>query len=207
MAVRPLPAGSPTPDHIGLLSRIRSSDSDALDEAMRLHSAALLRYAIGLDAEPDAAEDAVQEAFVGLWERRTKWRSSESLRGLLFRMVRNRLLNRHRSRRVRDRWLDRMGRRPMRAPPTPLELTEENELADAVKEALSQLPERRREAFVLVRTAGLSYREAAQVMGISPQTFANHMSAALSALRDALRPYVEAANPDHLSFPHGRRTG
>ncbi len=59
-----------------------------------------------------------------------------------------------------------------------------------VMEALSRLPERRREVFVLVRQQGMSYREASAILGLSQQTVANHMSLALADLRRALEPHL-----------------
>jgi RNA polymerase sigma-70 factor, ECF subfamily len=190
-----------------LLTEIRASDPAAFDEAMRRHWTPLLRYAAGLATDGDAAEDAVQEAFVRLWARRQKWRTSESLRALLFRMVRNDLLNHSRARRTRDRLLGRLACRPKRSPATPAQLTEQNDLAGAIDRAVASLPDRRREVFVLIRHSGLSYREAAGVMGVSPQTVANQMSAALITLREQLAPYLESENSEPLRFPRERRTG
>ena len=36
----------------------------------------------------------------------------------------------------------------------------------------------------------MSYQEAAKVLGLSPQTVANHMSLALADLRVALKPFL-----------------
>jgi RNA polymerase sigma-70 factor, ECF subfamily len=208
MALRPL--GDPVPgstDDVALLDRIRASDSDALEAAMKRHWTPLMRYAAGLATDEDTAEDAVQEAFIRLWARRKHWTMSRSLRGLLFRVVRNRLLNQRRSAQVRSRWMERLSRRPARPPSTPDQVTELKDLSAAVTSALAALPLRRREAFVLIRYSGLSYREAAEVMGVSPQTVANQMSAALTTLREALAPHLPGEQSAPSSFPHGRRTG
>jgi RNA polymerase sigma-70 factor (ECF subfamily) len=45
--------------------------------------------------------------------------------------------------------------------------------------------------FTLSRTHGLSYREIAEVMEISPQTVANQMSAALAFLRRELHDVLD----------------
>jgi RNA polymerase sigma-70 factor (ECF subfamily) len=58
---------------------------------------------------------------------------------------------------------------------------------EAFLEAVSSLPPRRREAFSLVALRGLSHKEASEVLDISEQTVANHVSAALREVRDALR--------------------
>src|SRR5437016_4267795 len=57
----------------------------------------------------------------------------------------------------------------------------------ALDRAIAGLPGRRREAFTLVHVQQLSYREAAEVMGIAPQTVANQVAAALAQLRCQLK--------------------
>jgi RNA polymerase sigma-70 factor, ECF subfamily len=68
---------------------------------------------------------------------------------------------------------------------------EENELLRYFERAVSHLPPRRQEIFVLARAHGLSHQEIAEVMKISPQTVANQMSAALADLRQALGPLLD----------------
>ena len=75
------------------------------------------------------------------------------------------------------------------APDRTLELSE---LERAAAAAVASLPERRGEVFRLAREQALSYAEIADVMGLSVQTVANHMSLALSDLRAALRPHLDA---------------
>ena len=46
------------------------------------------------------------------------------------------------------------------------------------------------------RQSGFSYAEIAEIMGISKQTVANHMSLALSDLRVMLRPFLPESAAD-----------
>jgi DNA-directed RNA polymerase specialized sigma24 family protein len=46
--------------------------------------------------------------------------------------------------------------------------------------------------FRLAREEGLSYQEIAEVMSLSAQTVANHMSLAMADLRTALKPYLSS---------------
>ena len=75
----------------------------------------------------------------------------------------------------------------------------------AVAKAVSDLPPRRREIFKLVRESGFSYAEIAEIMKISRQTVANHMSLALSDLRVMLRPFLPAPATDGEA-PNDKRT-
>lgn len=48
---------------------------------------------------------------------------------------------------------------------------------------ISELPERRREVFILSRHDGLSHDEIATILDISPRTVNNHLGFALTELR------------------------
>jgi hypothetical protein len=76
-----------------------------------------------------------------------------------------------------------------------------------VNQAIQQLPARRRELFILARFHGMGYRQIADVAGISVQTVANQMSAAITQLTRTLSPVLantggrrggDARGPDRL---------
>lgn len=54
-----------------------------------------------------------------------------------------------------------------------------------------RLPERRRAVFELCFVNGLTYKEAAQVLEISPKTVENQMGHALKSIREFVTPYLE----------------
>jgi RNA polymerase sigma-70 factor (ECF subfamily) len=60
----------------------------------------------------------------------------------------------------------------------------------AIREAIAQLPERSRAVFLLCRDQGLSYADAAEVLGISPVTVKSQMGRALASLRTSLAPFL-----------------
>lgn len=175
-----------------LLRRLGADDPEALDRLARAYWKDLVGFAYDLVESIDAAEDIAQEALIRLWNNRRSFEGRGSLRAYLMQSVRRLALNEFRSRRVRDRpdVVDRVRAAHME-PITPEAQLEASDLSAAIETALRNLPARRREAFVLVRFHGLSYREAAEVMGTSPQTLANQVCTALRELRGALSSYSE----------------
>jgi RNA polymerase sigma-70 factor, ECF subfamily len=114
-----------------------------------------------------------------------------SVRPLLFKIARNVALNARRTTKRRAvRALAAVGLRVERVE-APDERLEASELQQAVTHAINSLPPRRRETFWLSRYEGLSYREIGEIMSISPQTVANHLSIATAELRVLLRPLIE----------------
>ncbi|HLU26031.1 MAG TPA: sigma-70 family RNA polymerase sigma factor [Longimicrobiales bacterium] len=175
---------------VELMHRLRGGDTAALDEALRRYWSPVVAYLLRICDESDVAEDVAQRTFLRLWERRSDWRPDGSLRGLLFRVARNIAISEYRSELARER-AEAVNAAFAVDPPTPLALRESEELRDALDRAIEALPTRRREVFVLRCIHELSYREIAEIMGISTQTVANQLSAALATLRATLGPLLD----------------
>lgn len=181
------------------LDALRAGDPQALEEILRELWTPLVRHLAGVTGSVDTAQDAAQEAFVRLWERRERWQAG-SLRALVYRIGRNVALDMVRRGRVRERWA-REGDTGSETAPAPDNVLEHQELRWRVESALGRLAPRRREAFELVRFAGLTHQEVADVMDLSPQTVANHLSLALRDLRAEL---ADMAHPRPGQEPDAR---
>src|SRR5438132_9212885 len=96
----------PRPDEALLADYGRTRDARALDALVRRHWAEAFRLALRALGDPAAAEDAAQEAFVGLVRAAPRWRPGPFapwLRALVMNAVRNALRARGRRRRHEDR--------------------------------------------------------------------------------------------------------
>ena len=175
-----------TYDDPTLMRRLKAGDEQAMSALLAQHWTPVVRYVFGLLGSWDQAEDVAQDAFVRLWARRKKL-SSGSLGALVHRIARNAALDVLKSPRHAAQHEDPDMLAGERAPDRDVELSE---LKQAVAKAIKALPPRRREIFKLVREGGFTYEEIAEIMEISRQTVANHMSLALSDLRVMLRPFL-----------------
>ena len=175
-----------------LLTRLRAGEAESLSEILERHWHACVLYAKSLLDQPDqddVAQDLAQEAFVRLWEHRTRWAPETPPRILLLRIVRNLVLNEVRRLRIARKWVARVQASQRRYNPTPDDVLQCEQVRQRVRCAVASLPPRRREIFLLIRQQGMTYADVGEVMGISRQTVANQMSAALNTLRDALEPF------------------
>jgi RNA polymerase sigma-70 factor (ECF subfamily) len=182
------------PADIVLLACVLNGDEAGLAALLERHWISVVRYAFSILDDWDAAEDVAEEVFVRLWERRETWGLEGSVRGLLFRIARNMSLDEHRQGSAHRRAVQEVPEPAATA--TPAEYVDSKELHAAIATALANLPQRRREVFVLVRQHGLSYRDAAHALGVAPQTVANHLSMALEDLREALEPILRDLRGD-----------
>jgi len=173
-----------------LVARIRAGDEAAFEAMFRAYYDPLCRYVAAYLGSRDAAEDAVQAVFVRVWEDRARWAVSD-LGHYLYAAVRRRAISQVRRIAVRRRAAPLLVLAEIGAGgTTPDAEFEAGELWRRVERALDTLPPRTRAAFVLSRRDGLSYREVASRMDISPKTVGVHIGRALAALRETLPPSV-----------------
>ena len=173
-----------------LATRIRSGDVTAFAALLNRYWQPLVAYAEQKLGSSDVAEDVVQEAHVRLWEKRRTLDHTRSPRPFLYRMVHNLAVDELRKRQVRRDGIAAARHAAPRSP-TPAQVAEAEDLAEAASRAVAALPDRRRDVFILGHLHNLSYRQIADALGITPRTVANHMSLALADLRASLRPFLE----------------
>lgn len=156
----------------------------ALDVLFRRHYPSLVRLAYTLTGTRDAAEDAVQDAFVSLFRHWKNLRDPQAADAYLRSAVLNRCRSGIRSR-VRDRALVELS---VVAP-----TVAGNDEAVAVRQdsvlvagALRELPRRQREVVACRYLLELSVSETAQTLGISDGAVKRHAHRGLRALHTAL---------------------
>jgi RNA polymerase sigma-70 factor (ECF subfamily) len=167
-----------------LLSRLAADDESALDALLSKYWGPLTLFITRMTGSMEAAEDAVQETFCRVWERRRTWRVEGSVSGLLFRLARNIAISEHRHLQTEER----AATLASDGQPNHSNIDElpDDELCGVLEREISALPPRRREVFLLRVVHDLSYKEIAAVMGTSPQTVANQLSSALATLRQRI---------------------
>jgi RNA polymerase sigma-70 factor (ECF subfamily) len=176
------------PDDSLLVARIAAGDDRALAAAVDEVGGAVYAAAVAVLGDRAAAEDVVQDVFVGLWchpERYDEGRGS--LRTFLVMCGRHRAhdLLRSELRRIgREERLDRLTPRPRQ--PSPLEQVGDADTASAVHAAVRQLPPEQQEVVELAYFRGLSYREVARVTGLAEGTAKSRVRLALARLETLL---------------------
>jgi RNA polymerase sigma-70 factor (ECF subfamily) len=140
----------------------------------------LWRYGLVLSGSRDAAEDLVQATCLRALERAHQFSPGTRLDRWLFAILRSIWLNDLRARRVRQ------GQGLVDAETAlvfdGLREIESNIAARQVLRRVQALPEAQRETVFLVYVEGLTYREAAEVLGIPIGTVMSRLSAARAKL-------------------------
>jgi RNA polymerase sigma-70 factor (ECF subfamily) len=135
----------------------------------------LFRYCNRLTGDPDQAEDVAQEAFFRLLDRKAVG-TEASLRSWLFMVATNLVRDAGRTRETRRRILS--GFPPAENIPGPEKDLERVEEIARVRRTLEVLSERDRR-MLLLRQEGFSYREIADLVGVSHRSVGTILARAL----------------------------
>lgn len=184
------PADPPVHDP-ELINRIRRGDEEAFEVLFLSYYPTLCEFVATRVGSHEAAVELVQEMFIRIWERRITLDPLRPINRYLYRAARNRALDHLKHQRAQVRLSGTLRSIPPSRPATPEESLRLNEISEAVRHAVEQLPERRREIFLLSRECELSYAQIADLLEISVKTVETQMGRALKALRSALSSYIE----------------
>ncbi len=180
-----------------LLSLIQNNQDEAFQFLFKKYYSRLLAYAIRFVKEKEIAEDIIQEVFMSFWEKRQLLKSI-SLSSLLFCMVRNASINYLKQKVLVDKfpieYIENIdGEEKLYSLDFALSADEETlyeELRKRIQEALSILPERSREIFLLSRFKGLKNKEIASKLEISTTAVEKHISKSLKKISSYLKDNV-----------------
>ena len=178
-----------------LMVRVSAGDRAAFDEVYLRYQARIHAYLWRIVNDDTLAADLRQETFIRLWKSREDWRAGSSIPGYLIRVARNLALDAMRRRRVRDDLREDQVLELYRDVVPPDVVLSRKDRSTRIHAAIAALPDRPREVFTLKHDAGLSYREIAELLDISPKTVEVHMGRALRLLREALAD-LRAQLPD-----------
>jgi RNA polymerase sigma-70 factor (ECF subfamily) len=171
-----------------LLARFAAGERAALDELFRRYRMPAYRVAYRLLGHEADALDAVQEAFVKALTHLDKFQGRSAFKTWLMRVVSNAALDLGRQRGRRElvsldaAAANGTGGAPA-VPEDPARGLEQADLRRLLQQALQALPEAQRRTFVLHADGGLSYRQVAEVLGISMGTVMSRLYYARQRLR------------------------
>lgn len=162
----------------------KRGDEGAFGRLIERHRAPAHRVAYLITRSSVDADDALQEGIVKAWYALDRFDVEAPFRPWFVTIVANRARNRARAAGRRERLALRLGFTP--DDPSPEQVAESKERAEALLEALDRLPENMRRAVALRHLEGLSEVEAAAALGVRPGTVKSRVSRGLERLRSQL---------------------
>lgn len=170
-----------------LIRKCRDGGTDAFEPLVRRYEGRALSFAHTLLGDADEAADAVQEAFVKAYRSLGRLREGSAFGPWFRSILRNHCLDRLRSPRRRQApWREETVDRTVWSAPVGAGRLEREELAEAVRDALSTLSDEHRQVLVLKEMEGMSYAGIAEATGIPAGTVGSRIHHARAALRKVL---------------------
>jgi RNA polymerase sigma-70 factor (ECF subfamily) len=176
-------------DEADLVVRAAGGDRSAFGVLVERYAGVARRVARAVLGSPEDADDAAQDAMLSALVKLDQYDPRRPFGPWLLRIVANSATDRRRRRTVRrveplDPGLTAGG-------PRPDTTAERQELGQRLRQALAQLPERRRVAVVLFDVEGYSHAEIAAVLGIPEGTVRSEVFHARRRLRALLADWRE----------------
>lgn len=166
-----------------IVARAAAGDEQAFRRLYLAHRDSVFRFGFWLSGSHEIAEDMMQECFLALLERPRAFDPTRvPLRVYLLGIVRNQCAKRLRHTREGEPDVETP------VPGTQLDDVLAGESAEAVREAVSDLPPLQREAIALAHFEGLAPREIAEVLGIDIEAVKGRLKRGREALRARLAP-------------------
>lgn len=164
---------------------MRRDSQKAFETIFERYSKELYAYSQQFTKSAEEAEEIVHDVFLCLWKNRQQLKSVESLRPLLFKMAKFRLINAFRARvgvPAFDEYVELKDQRPA-DDHLPMEY---EETMSQIKHNLNLLPRQQRVIIEMAKFDELTPAEIAKQLGISVQTVRNQLSTGLKKLRQLL---------------------
>ncbi len=185
------------------LSRVAAGEVEAFASLVQTHEERLLRLCERLLGDPEEARDAAQEVFLKAYRKAGEVRPQGQVYTWLYRIAVNHCLNKLRRRRLVRflRWEDPEDRdAPAFDPPdaaaSPAAALEARRRWQATRRVIEKLPENQRMVLVLVRFEGLSYKQTAEVLGITEGAVESRLVRAMRRLEAAQESGVSGVSPE-----------
>ncbi|HVU58280.1 MAG TPA: sigma-70 family RNA polymerase sigma factor [Puia sp.] len=166
-----------------ILHHIKAGDIVSFHTAYQLYHTKLYFYALKNTRSAYLAEETVQLTFIKLWENKHSLSPDIDLSVQLFRVAKSTMI---------DLLRKEIRRQDHQATLSASNQTSENPDPSGkddlrhVYDAIEQMAPVRRKVFRLSRLEGLSHKEIARQLSISPKTVENHIGRAIRQLKDVL---------------------
>jgi RNA polymerase sigma-70 factor (family 1) len=175
------------PDDCHIIKQLILGDESAFNTMYDQHSEKVYRLAFRFLKSKEQSEEIVQETFINLWLSRERLNPDGNMWMYLYVIAKRLSLNALReickSTALSERLIYLIG--DVRYQMEEDILARDLELF--TEKIINDLPEQQRLIFKLSRIEGLSHKEIAEQLHISPNTVKNHMVVALKSLRNHLK--------------------
>ena len=170
-----------------IIQRLKKDDKSAVDELFGYYYPRLYHFSKSILKIETEIDDILQEVFVKIWLNRQKISSAETFNAYIFTITKNEVLNLIRSKLKHHTFKEELYLRSVAEEYQTQNHLEYNEIKIAIDRLVEDLPEKRKQVFILSRTEGLSNKEIALQLNISEKTIEDHITHAIKHIKSSLK--------------------
>lgn len=171
------------------ISGLKADDKAVIDRLYKKYHAKIYHFAKSYLKLTDEAADIVQEVFVKLWDSRATLKNDTDLDALVFTITRNAVISVFRKKSSEKKYMDYLTSMAIDSDNQTIEALDYRSLEGQLNSLIEQLPDKRKQVFLLSRQQGLKNSEIAQQLSISEKTVEDHMTKALAFIRKHMEAY------------------
>lgn len=149
------------------------------------------RLAFKLTSDPQRAEEITQQCFIKLWENMHKVQEGQDIFPLLFVFTKHIVIDETRKLYRERQSLSQLSSNQVSSENKDEEQLLRKEFRQQVHKLIEQMPEQRRNIYLLSRDKGKSYKEIADQLSLSPATVRNHLNLALQYIRREMMAHYD----------------
>ena len=185
-------------DEARLIERASNGDTRAFENIYRRHAPSVYGLCLRLASSTAEAQDCTQETFIRAWHALASFRGQSRLATWLHRIAVNEVLGRKRRSSTEHRHLSAVD-------PGKRHTVDDSGTVRDLEQAITRLPERAREIFVLHAVYGYTHEEIAEMLSVTIATSKTQTHRARKLLVAALRDMRDrhAARAQELSADRG----
>lgn len=178
-------------DEKALIAMVSTGDRQAFTQLYSTHLNNLYRYIYLFTKSKEETEEMLQDIFIKIWENREKLPEVDSLKNYLFRIAKNKLLDKIRHLHVSQRVLSEIKRTKDISETITSDQCAYKEYYKLVQQAIEKLPPRNKLIFRLNVENGLSQDEIAAELNISKSVVKKQVYRASHFVREYLFKHGE----------------
>ncbi|MBK7432860.1 MAG: RNA polymerase sigma factor [Chitinophagaceae bacterium] len=185
-----------------LIIQLQQGNPSAFRQLVDECESLVYNTALGIVQNPQDADDITQEVFIQAYQSVSSFKGESKLSTWLYRITVNRALDHEKKARRRKKFgflhfftgHSEAGNPEQAVLEHPGVLLENKERASELMLALKKIPDNQRVAFTLHKMEGQSYRDIAEIMGLSLQAVESLMARARTNLKKVLKDFYEKEN-------------
>ena len=166
---------------------LKNGDLKAFDDLFGKYSPRLYNFSLKYLKSVEEAEEIVQEVFMFIWEKREGLKPESSFNSYIFtiayNIIKKYFIKKARENAFKDDLIYTLLQQENRLD----QVIDYKLLLEKVEKMVDALPSRRKEIFIKRKYEGLSVKQIASEMGISPNTVENQLASAQKTLLDEFK--------------------